>query len=214
MSRLGLGLFLLLGSPAGPPAGGSTGVPGLAAPGPLSVRGAPWSPGDLVLRRGRGALSRAVLAADPSMRFSHIGLVVSEGGEPWVIHAAPGPPTPSSPSPVRLEPLRRFLAPDRASAAALYRIDGPLASAIPIALSTARSWVDSALPFDAAFDLATDDALYCSELIWKAYLSAGVDLVAEAPRPWRLIPAGPDVLLPGRMVAGPHVRLVHTFDSE
>lgn len=41
----------------------------------------------------------------------------------------------------------------------------------------ADATVRSAVPFDAAFSLESDDALYCTELIWRIYTAAtGRDL--------------------------------------
>lgn len=76
--------------------------------------------GDILFRRGRSLISRAVLAADGHGEYSHVGLVALVADRPWVLHATP-PEEPNIAGGVIAEPLALFLAPDRASAAAVYR---------------------------------------------------------------------------------------------
>lgn len=49
--------------------------------------------GDVVLRRGSGLTSRAVLMADRSRGYSHVGIVVDSAGVMMVVHAVPANPT-------------------------------------------------------------------------------------------------------------------------
>ncbi|MEO1391284.1 MAG: hypothetical protein AAFV90_00055 [Cyanobacteria bacterium J06634_5] len=44
------------------------------------------------------------------------------------------------------------------------------------AAKAAKAYAKAAAPFDASFDLATAERVYCTELIWRAYLTAGIDL--------------------------------------
>ena len=46
-----------------------------------------------------------------------------------------------------------------------------------LAASAACAYAREALSFDAGFDLDSEDRLYCTELVWRAYLQAGIDLV-------------------------------------
>jgi hypothetical protein len=39
------------------------------------------------------------------------------------------------------------------------------------------AWARAGVPFDHDFDSATPDRLYCTELVWRAYYSAGVELL-------------------------------------
>ena len=41
----------------------------------------------------------------------------------------------------------------------------------------ALTYVRDALPFDDRFNLESADRMYCTELVWRAYLKAGIDLV-------------------------------------
>jgi hypothetical protein len=128
--------------------------------------------GDLLFRRGRSLHSHAVLLSDPASRFSHVGLVVEGEEELLVAHSVPAEG--ETAGGVRLEPLERFLAPDAAvDWAALRLVEGAERGRV------AARWAKGVrgVEFDAAFDLGDPRSLYCTELVWRAYLEAGVDLV-------------------------------------
>lgn len=173
--------------------------------------------GDLVFRRGRTWLSRAVVEADAGSRFSHVGLAVVdeglEGGEVFVIHATPGDG--STASGVVSEPLASYLSPSSAQDAAVLRVGRP--DAARAAADRARTWARLAVPFDGAFEAGYDDAwdgaLYCTELVWKAYLHAGVDLL-DGRFDTLDLPLGPDrYVLPSSLLASKHLTEIHGRDS-
>lgn len=127
--------------------------------------------GDIVFRRGRSVLSNVVLSADAAAGFSHVGLLRWTGRGFEVIHAIPGEGH-GSLGGVVAEPLEEFFAPAVAEHFAVYR---PRAAGVgPVAARAAARLLNR--PFDHRFDLATDSHLYCTELVWLAYLRAGVDL--------------------------------------
>lgn len=161
--------------------------------------------GDVLFRRGRSVVSRAVLSMDGDSRYSHVGLVERVESGVWILHAAPAAES-NGEGGVIVETLQEFLAPDAAAAAALYRPVQPLAAAS--AMRTAWSFVRRRTPFDGAFDLSTTDELYCTELIWRAYLAAGVDLCSGVPgAPCSLSPRTQH-LLPSHLQASPQLRLI------
>ena len=131
--------------------------------------------GDLVFRRGRDVMSGLVLGRSADSRFSHVGMVVVDADQRWVVHAMPDEP--GHPGGVRRELLADFLAPAVASDAAVYRLPQLHAEE----RKHLREYLLSQLgrPFDFAFALSTPDRLYCSELVLRAVQAAG--LVA-APR--------------------------------
>jgi hypothetical protein len=108
--------------------------------------------------------------------FGHVGLVaIGADGALSVIHAG-GDPI-SREGRVQETPLEAFLA--RATIAALYR---PSLSADEAAtsLAFARAAARRAAPFDSDFSLATEDRLYCTELVWRALSAAlGRDAIPE-----------------------------------
>lgn len=122
--------------------------------------------GDLVFRRGRDLMSSLVLRQGQASRFSHVGMVLREGGQVTIVHAMPDEP--GSPGGVRQEPLADFLAPALASDAASYRLPGLDTAAL-------RAWLKEqhGKPFDMRFVLSDAGALYCSELVLRALAAGG-----------------------------------------
>ena len=141
---------------------------------PLSLDISGLRDGDLIFRRGHSMESRAVLAADRSSEYSHVGILHLGPEGPLVIHAVPASGS-GTPEPIRVEPLNEFLRPEFATAAAVWRLDSErlAARAAAAALQYARDRV----LFDAFFDLSNSERMYCTEMVWRAYLDAGIDLV-------------------------------------
>lgn len=167
--------------------------------------------GDLVFRRGRSWLSRAVVEADPASSFSHVGLAVVEEGRVTVVHATPGDR--ETEAGVVAEPLLSYLSASSATSAAVFRVgDAALAAQ---AAGMARDWARQSVPFDGAFEAgvedSADEALYCTELVWKAYLRAGLDLLdGELDRVD--LPLGPDLyILPSSLLHSAHVAEVEAI---
>lgn len=140
----------------------------------LIFRASEFRSGDILFRRGRSLLSRGVLSADGASDYSHVGLVSVAADQITVIHSVPAESTLQRGGVVK-ESLAAFLAGDKASTAALYR--PKTAGSGLIAARAADRFVSSHYLFDSSFDLKSADELYCTELIWRAYLEAGVDLV-------------------------------------
>ena len=164
-----------------------------------------FTSGDLVFRRGRSLVSRVVLAVDGGSEYSHVGLVSVIGGQVWVLHAVP-PEEPERKGGVLAEPLSAFLAPDKATAAGLYRPRD--AGAAAVAEGAAWRFVRARVPFDSAFDLATSNEMYCTEMVWRAYREAGIDLAP--PDPGRK----EKYLLPSRLLRSPDLRRIEELTEE
>lgn len=129
--------------------------------------------GDLVFRRGHSLRSRAVLAAESDVSpFSHVGIVDRVSNELFVINASPAEGERGGK--VVREPIEQFLAPGVADTATVVRV-ADSATAIRATVNARRYAADS-VPFDGDFDLATPNAVYCTELIWRSYETAGVDV--------------------------------------
>ena len=135
--------------------------------------GLPWSPqtGDVVFHTSLSAQSVAVQQATRS-KWSHVGMVVRDGDGWSVIEAV---------QPVRVVPLADWL--DRGEGGR-YEVH-PLAndvldpSAQEALAGAARVFLGR--DYDALFGWS-DDRIYCSELVWKAY-ERGVGLRLSEPRP-------------------------------
>ncbi len=97
-----------------------------------------------------------------------------ESGRPFIIHADPDATTDR----VVREPWDAVISPKCITAATIFRVaDSSTADGAGIQASTVADqfWRD-ALPFDHEFDLTTPQKLYCTELVWRAYMAAGIDL--------------------------------------
>lgn len=133
--------------------------------------------GDVVFIRGKSIRSAVVRLLEGSSRaYSHVGLVVLENGRPFIIHADPAPDVTSDR--VVKEPWDVVISPKRITAATILRVADPSAAdRLGIQASTvAQQFWRDALPFDHEFDLTTPQKLYCTELVWRAYMAAGIDL--------------------------------------
>ncbi len=168
-----------------------------------------WRSGDLIFRRGEGIASQAVLAADPRSPFSHVGLFVRSPQGAFVVSALPAEG--SATGSVRSDPLARFLAPESATAIAVYRLRGEPERARRAA-EVALGWATRRLPFDDRFDLETPDRVYCTELVRNAYRAAGLDLVDGRLDRLDLPLRSGLYLLPSRLQASRHLELIQTND--
>lgn len=166
--------------------------------------------GDLLFRRGNEAVSEVVLGLDPGSEYSHVGIVVFEGNQPMVVHAAPAEDRHER-SIVKVEPVTRFLAFDRSSGMVVYRLKkAHLISTEAIMQLAAREALRLAkadTPFDSAFDLNTTDQLYCTELVWYVYRKVGIDLAPHPPNKRFLLWSG-RYIPPSTLQASPLVERV------
>jgi len=128
--------------------------------------------GDVVLVRGRTFRSAVMHLVESDLHsYTHVAIVRFVNDTCTAIHADP------SRHLVVQESCESFVSPARVSAAAIYRLVAPddrsLAAHAAVA---AQGYHDASVRFDDRFDLTTANTLYCTELVWRAYLAAGVDL--------------------------------------
>lgn len=108
--------------------------------------------------------------------YSHVGIIVIERGQAFIIHANPSDD--SRTDRVIKEPWHAVISPRRITDAAIFRLaDVTTARTVGfVAAGVAHQFEREALPFDHDFDLFTPRKLYCTELVWRAYMAAGIDL--------------------------------------
>ena len=167
-------------------------------------------PGDLVFRRGESVLSAAVMALDSASLYSHAGIVARLWGSLSVVHAVVDE-APDTAGSVRASRLDSFLARDRAAAAAVYRLDEDFAESTAkaeLASRIAAGYASRHVPFDRDFDLDTPDAVYCTELIWRAYREAGVELVSGEFPTISFCLKRRKAILPSTLQNSPRLRLI------
>lgn len=92
--------------------------------------------------------------------FSHCG-IVHQAGAGWVVIEAIGP--------VKETPLAGWIAQGRGRRYAVFRLRDEYQVHIPAFIRAAQSYAGR--PYDIHYDL-DDEAIYCSELVWKAYRRA------------------------------------------
>jgi hypothetical protein len=155
--------------------------------------------GDLIFRSGVSRESALIRLADPGARYSHVGLVDVSDDTPYVVHIEPASDT--GDARIRREPLAVFLAADRASGYVIRHLAAGDRGRGAAAVDAALRYRARGVAFDERADLATAGEQYCTELVWRAYRDAGVDLLDGDP--------GPDVPFLGR----PVVRLTALLGS-
>jgi hypothetical protein len=166
--------------------------------------------GDLIFRRGEGVLSQMLFSADKNSTFSHVGIIKLVNNRPLVIHASTGEPL-GTDAIVRMDSLETFLKRDKTSAIAIYRLkEGSLKTSEKVA-NIAQKYADQKLAFDSDFDLKTPDRLYCTELVWKAYQEAGIDLVDGKFDQLNIPFKQGFYLLPSRLLASQYLKKVYSL---
>lgn len=92
--------------------------------------------------------------------YSHCGMVFQEGGD-WKVIEAIGP--------VKITPLKEYVSRGRGGKVWAYRLDESNRKHVPAALAAMRK--DLGKPYDPRYRF-DDEAIYCSELIWRGWKAA------------------------------------------
>ena len=163
---------------------------------------------DIIFRRGLSFVSNIVLSADKNSPYSHVGLIIKENNYPYVIHAVPDE-SESNIDKIKKESIEQFLRFDRATAYAIYRMNHNFDKA-KIELFLDSVYNKNTL-FDDDFDLLSSEKMYCTELIYKAFLNSNIDLV-ENKFDTLFIPIGKNpFLLPGRIITSSKLHKVTDY---
>lgn len=127
--------------------------------------------GDVVFTGSARGQGEAIIAATGS-KYTHCGIVFLSGGKLMVLEAV---------QPVGVVSLEEFKSRSKPGSFLVRRLKTPLA---PADDQKARAWAGAQIGknYDGRF-LWDDGNLYCSELVWKIYQHAGVELCP--PRSFR-----------------------------
>ena len=128
--------------------------------------------GDLVFRRGNSLKSDAVLYADKSGNYSHIGIVVAVDSAFKVVHIEPDNEYKDR---IKKEELAVFFAPKNAKAGAVMRFSDSLCAERAAEYALCR-YDEQEITFDHDYDLDNNSKMYCTELVWLSYLESGIDI--------------------------------------
>lgn len=129
--------------------------------------------GDIIFRRGRSLESQAVLLYDNEKAFSHVGMICNLQGKPMVIHAVPSKNHQNEW--VKLENISTFLSSKNASQFAIYRPNISTKQKQKV-VQKAYSFYEQKVVFDNEYNLISDQQMYCTELIIKAFGYSNIDL--------------------------------------
>lgn len=134
--------------------------------------------GDLLFRNGNGAESRFVTGLSNGM-YSHIAFAY-RGPQGWMaVHAVPGETkNPKDTDYLKAEPIEEFFKQERAQSGATARV-ACTDEASQKALEYALDKVERKFAFDHKYRLADTTEYYCTELIYRAYLTQGIDLAED-----------------------------------
>ena len=102
-------------------------------------------------------------------KYSHAGIVLFENGHPCVYHIVNGSENPEQK--IRKDSLARFCDPGRNFSFGIFRYS-LTAEEIKNVKSIVGKWYLKAVSFDNRFDLKTDNKMYCSEMVSKAFAKA------------------------------------------
>ncbi len=126
--------------------------------------------GDILLVCGKTWRSKIVnLLEDGASAFTHSGVVRVVDGVPYVVHASPDVEL------VQMERAEDFLSPEKVYRANLFRVRVDPSIAAEASINALESYTER-VAFDTAFDSEDHGSLYCTELVWRAYAQAGIDL--------------------------------------
>ena len=158
------------------------------------------SDGDLVFRKGRSLVSRVVLMSDAASEYSHVGIVAFKNDEPFIVHVAPGEPEENGAEKVKCETPSDFLDAKKANLYAVFRLVSDEKHQAKVAAEKALDYYEKDLPFDKALDFRSDDKLYCTELVWKSYLAAGINLTGNKFHVLKMNLIADSIILPGQLI--------------
>lgn len=122
--------------------------------------------GDVIFRNGRDEISQAARSMNrKDTSYSHCGLVFIENDTTFVYHAIGGVYNPGQK--LRRDILDSFCAPLENNAFGLYRYNLTLENTNKLE-KVVHGFYNAGLKFDMYFNYFSDNAMYCSEFVFKA----------------------------------------------
>lgn len=127
---------------------------------------------DVVLTKGESVLSRVVRLFNPSpASFSHIGVLLKEKGNVYVLHATPDGTQVNA---IRYDDFKTFISLSKVSEYKIIRYkDLTNANRQKLKIEFEKLKNKQA-KFDFEFNTIEHEKLYCSELVWLLYSNSGL----------------------------------------
>lgn len=167
--------------------------------------------GDIAFRRGVGMASQAVLMSNHRGSFSHVGIVTQIDSQWMVIHEVPYEGRSYDDDKIKCETIEEFFEADKAASGAIYRLHGLDSSMQNRICSYLFRQLELGLPFDHDYNLDDTTHQYCSELVWRSYLKAGVDL-SEGRRTKVSMPLfSGEHIIPADIELNENLDIIHRF---
>lgn len=171
-------------------------------------------PGDIVFRLGNSMESTAVVMADRNGEYSHCGIVVDSAGQIRIVHAVPDEPDfDGDVDRVKMDRPEMFWRNDRAVAGGFCRMENDTV-APPKAAEAAKAAFYRNTLFDDNYDDKDTTKLYCSELLYYAYLHAGYDIAGPERHSYNVIIQSFDsVIMPSQIYKSKYFKPVRVFSE-
>lgn len=161
--------------------------------------------GDLLFRNGNGGESRFVTGISNGI-YSHIALAYKDSTGWKAVHAVPGETEDIHATDyLKCEPIDDFYQYERACAGAMARVDCP-DSLAEKALAFALDKVERRFAFDHYYKLEDTTTYYCTELVYYAYLSVGLNLADERRHHLPMPQTDGVFVFPSDILDSPHIR--------
>lgn len=167
--------------------------------------------GDVIFRRGTSFVSNMVLMADKNSQYSHTGIIKIIQNKFYVVHSVPAE-QPGEKDLAKIELLESFLRKDRTTALAVYRLKIENDYISNYATEIAYNFAKKKTPFDPDFNLHDDSRLYCTELIWKSYLQAGIDILDNKFDNMDIPLFKGPYILPGTLLKSKHLKPIYSIN--
>ncbi len=167
--------------------------------------------GDIAFRRGIGAASRIVLAANSDGSYSHVGIVVEVDDTLRVVHEVPFEGKSREDDKIYSDDIGEFFSTFKAKSGAIYRLRGLDSTTIAKICRYAKRHLKKSTPFDHEYNLSDDNMLYCSELVWRCYLEAGIDITKGERTTMTLPGMGGIYILPSDIEINKELTKVYNF---
>ena len=111
-----------------------------------------------------------------------------------------------------METLSDFFSSENASRGSIFRLKKQYSNSAKLAALKAKSFYDKKIIFDDAFDIKTEDKLYCTELVWKAFQNIGIDLIQGKFNKLFLPFVKDFVILPSSLLSSNYLEEIYYFN--
>lgn len=168
--------------------------------------------GDIVFRKGNSTASRAVtLSGGQEEIYSHVGIVIynTYTDRLEICHAVPGESS-DKVDVVKTDSIEEFFKPTKAYAGMIVRVQCDDTTARHAARYAFRQYLNKK-NFDHDYDMHDTSALYCTELVVRAYETIGIDLVEDRIRHLHVPKYTGDFIFPSAINNSKYITIISKY---